>query len=146
MKFLLETYWIGIKDGDSRAVGLFKRHYSARKGADNIRYGFSGKGESMVLMTVTCDALFCWRKVVGEGIVCSVFRNEGDILSSTLIKEAVALAKQRWGNERFYTYINAAKIKSTNPGFCFLKAGWQKCGRTKGGLDILELNNRGACP
>jgi hypothetical protein len=29
-------------------------------------------------------------------------------------------------------------VRSTNPGFCFLVAGWRRCGRTKGGLLILE--------
>ena len=30
------------------------------------------------------------------------------------------------------------KIRSTNPGYCFIKAGWRKCGRTKSGKMILE--------
>jgi hypothetical protein len=32
---------------------------------------------------------------------------------------------------------------SCNPGFCFIKAGWARCGETKRGLIILE---RGARP
>lgn len=134
--------WIGVKDGDPRAVGIFRRHYSCinRKG-DHVRYGFSGKGESIVLLTLNCDALFCWRKVEGEGINCSVFRNEGNILSSDLIKEAMDIAWQRWPGERLFTYVNGKKIKSTNPGYCFQQAGWQVCGKSQKGLIILEAVN-----
>jgi len=44
----------------------------------------------------------------------------------------------KWPGERLYTYVNSHKIRSTNPGYCFLRAGWRKCGMTKGGLIILE--------
>lgn len=37
-----------------------------------------------------------------------------------------------------YTYVNPEKVRSSNPGFCFLVAGWQRCGRTRSGLLILE--------
>jgi hypothetical protein len=135
--------WIEVKDGDPRAVGIYRRHYSAKNKnhglpIDYCRYGFSGKGESMVLLAENCNALFCWRKVEGEGIQCTVFRNESDLLSSDLIKEADNLAFSRWPEKRHYTYVNAGKIKSSNPGYCFIKAGWHRCGLTQKGLVILE--------
>jgi hypothetical protein len=43
-----------------------------------------------------------------------------------------------WPGERHYTFIDAEKVRSTNPGFCFLAAGWKRAGRTKKGLIILE--------
>lgn len=98
----------------------------------------------MVLLTQDCRAVFVWRRFREshqqdiKGINCAIFRNESPILSSLLIKEADLLAWQRWPNERLYTYVNPRKIKGTNPGFCFLQAGWQKCGFTKGNLQILE--------
>lgn len=65
------------------------------------------------------------------GVNCAVFRNESDLLSSTLILEAEALALQRWPDaRRFYTYINPRAIASTNPGYCFKVAGWRRCGVT----------------
>jgi hypothetical protein len=89
----------------------------------------------MVLMTSDQSALFVWRKFQNdsgqEGINCAIFRNEGPLLSSYLILEAEKSAYRRWGNERLYTYINANKIKSVNPGYCFKKAGWSVCGVTK---------------
>jgi len=145
---MITGHWIAVKDGDPRAVAIFKRHYSCvNHKANHVRYGFSGKGESMVLITLRTDCLWCWRKVENEGINCSVFRNEGDIQSSELIMEADELAWQRWTNEnRHYTYVNARKIKSRHPGYCFLKAGWDyqrdnegKPELTKGGLYILEV-------
>ena len=73
------------------------------------------------------------------GIMCSVFRNEGPILSSILILEAEQLAWQRWPRQRLFTYVWDARIKSVNPGYCFKIAGWQYCGRTADGrLSILE--------
>lgn len=98
----------------------------------------------MVLLTVTCDALFVWRKFRSDdgqqGVNCAIFRNEGSVLSSELIKEACDLAWQRWPGERLYTYIADAKIRSVNPGACFKFAGWRVCGRNKDGrLTILEL-------
>lgn len=141
---LITGYWIEVSDGDSRAVGLFERHYSnTNKDTDHVRYGFSGEGESMILLTSDCRALFGWRKqkITDDGqlgVNCFIFRNESDLLSSQLILEAEKFAWHRWAGERLYTYVNGKKIKSTNPGYCFLKAGWKRCGRTKKGLIILE--------
>lgn len=140
-------YWFAIKDGDPRAVALMRRHYSHKKTnhyKDLVRYGFSGQGESLILMTVDCKALFGWCKQKQrddgqQGVNCFVFRNEGSVLSSELIKEACELAWQRWHGERLFTYVNSKKIKSDNPGYCFKVAGWNYCGKSKGGLDILEL-------
>ena len=68
----------------------------------------------------------------------TVFRNEGPLLSSDLIREACGIAWERWPGERLFTHVNPSKVQSTNPGYCFLRAGWRRCGKTKGGLVILE--------
>jgi hypothetical protein len=137
--------WLEVKDSDPRAVGLYRRHYSCRDPkVDYCRYGFSGKGESMVLLTVDCRALWCWRLVKDEGVYCSVFRNEGDILSSELIKEADALAWGMWDIDRHFTHVNPRQVNSD--GKCFKAAGWRKLkGRTKKlrliTLEIFRANN-----
>lgn len=143
MKSILSCNWLGVSDGDPRAYALMRKHYSFQPYRDGRRQNlynrnrhlFVGPGHKMVLMTLGCDALFVWRKFIDKsgqvGINCAVFRNEGSVLSSKLIIEAEELAILRWGNRRFYTYINARKIESPNPGYCFLKAGWNKCGITK---------------
>jgi hypothetical protein len=86
--------------------------------------------------------MFGWRKFIDDsgqlGINCAVFRNEGPTLSSLLVRQADAIADHVWPGERHYTYVHPAKVRSANPGYNFLAAGWRRCGRTKGGLLILE--------
>ena len=135
--------WYQVRDGNPVALAMYERHYSAYHYADKrARRLFCGPGEKMVLLTLDNTALFVWRKFIDgsgqKGVNCAVFRNEDGLLSSLLIKEAVMICRRRWPLERLYTYVNAKKIKSSNPGYCFLKAGWKKCGKTKGGLIILE--------
>ena len=130
-------HWEFSKDGNSDALALFLRHYSARPDRPNSKR-FVGPGEKIVLLTPDRTALFVWRYEQHRrdnqyGINCSVFRNEGYSLasSSELIKEAVLIAEQRWPGKRFFTFVNTSKITSSNPGYCFQKAGWVKCGYTK---------------
>ena len=65
-------------------------------------------------------------------------RVPGGGTSSALIEVADYLAWLRWPGERHYTYVDPTEIRSTNPGFCFIKAGWRRCGMSKAGLHILE--------
>lgn len=137
-------YWQMVKDGDAMARAIFKRHYSYRPYKDNRKPKlFVGPGEKMILMSPNADALFVWRKFISKdgqtGVNCAVFRNESTVLSSLLILKAEEIAHGRWPGERFFTYVNADKIKSRNPGFCFKAAGWRHCGMTKKNrLIILE--------
>lgn len=135
--------WYPVKDGDPTAFGLMKRHYTFQGYTDGRRQNpanrnrrlFVGPGKKIVLMTADCLALFVWRKFIDgsgqQGINCAVFRNEGPHLSSELIREAEQIAWSIWPGERLYTYVNARKIKSNNPGYCFKRAGWSFCGLTK---------------
>ncbi len=138
--------WTQTKDGDPSGLELFRRHYSFREYKDNRpRYLFVGPGQKMVLISPNADALFVWRKFKDDsgqvGVNCAVFRNESKVKSSELILDAEKWAWSRWPGERLYTFVNGQKIKSVNPGFCFKKAGWNKCGETKKlKLTILEKN------
>lgn len=131
--------WRIARDGDRIGAGLFARHYSARQYRDGRpRRLFVGPGEKLVLIGHDDRALFVWRRFVSMddqvGINCAVFRNESPVLASDLIREADMLADERWPDEpRHYTYVAPARIRSTNPGYCFLQAGWRRCGLTKGG-------------
>ena len=143
--FGIDGHWVGIKDGDPRAVALYKRHYSQKILRRAKRsFGFMGPGFSMILITVDCQALFTWRHNLvrwdgQSGIECTIFRNEGPVLSSELILEAEGLAWQRWSGIRLFTYVWDSKVASVNPGYCFKKAGWRTCGRNADGrLTILE--------
>ena len=135
-------------DGDPVGRDLYLRHYSRRQRADGRRPRlFVGPGEKSVLVTHGGGALFVWRRFKDDsgqtGVNCAVFRREGGERASDLIREAMQVAWARWPDERLYTYVDAGKIASPNPGYCFKQAGWRFCGRTKGGhgrpvLDILE--------
>lgn len=136
LPLLIDKYWFFAKDGDYRARIIFNRHYSRRHYKDGRKpIKFVGPGEYLCLLTQQCDALFVWRKFIDDsgqqGINCAVFRNESEILSSLLIQEACEIAWNRWPGERLYTYVNAKKIKSINPGYCFKQAGFNHCGYTK---------------
>jgi|AGTN01.3.fsa_nt_gi hypothetical protein len=137
--------WWLTKDSDLDCVELYERHYSCYRYADGRARNngqFVGPGEKVVLRTERADALFVWRVFVDDsgqsGVNCAVFRNESGHRSSDLIRQADQIADCLWPDRRHYTYVDPAKIASTNPGFCFLAAGWRRCGRTKGGLVILE--------
>ena len=134
--------WYAVKDGDLRALGLMKNHYSYQPYKDGRRKDwtnpnrnlFVGPGEKMVLLTSDCLALFVWRKFIDksgwDGVNCSVFHNAGPHLSSELILEAEKLAWDHWPGQLLYTYVNPEKIKSANPGYCFKCAGWKFAGIT----------------
>lgn len=137
------SLWWLTRDGDRACLALYERHYSARQYADGrIRSLFVGPGEKIVLRTLEADALFVWRNFHDpsgqQGVNCAVFRNESRHTSSVLIRQACAIAAAVWPDSRLYTYVNRKRVRSTNPGFCFLKAGWRRCGRTKNGLTVLE--------
>ena len=137
-------HWYLTKDGDEYCMDLYKKHYSHKPYKDGrIPKIFVGPGEKIVLRTWNADAMFVWRKFISDdgqdGIYCSIFRNDSQTKSSTLIQEADAIAFKVWSDKRHYTYVNAKKIKSTNPGYCFKQAGWKQCGITKvNKLIILE--------
>lgn len=132
-------HWRRARDGDPTGLALYLRHYSARRYADaRARRLFVGPGEKLVLVAHDDSAVFAWQRqrerLDGQtGINCAVFRNEGAVLSSDLIREADAIADERWPEERHFTFVAPSKVRSTNPGFCFLQAGWRRAGRTRGG-------------
>lgn len=138
--------WIEVKDGNPTAMELFKRHYTARS-SRKIQQ-FVGPGEKMVLLTPDVRGLFVWRKFISDsgetGVNCAVFRNEqsSEGRSSYLILAAVEKALNRWPGERLYTYVDPKKVRhKRDPGRCFIRAGFTRCGVTKSGKLILEFTS-----
>lgn len=135
-------HWIIAQDAEPELREMHRRHYSRRVYADGRQPAkFIGPGEYICLTLPRRTALFVWRNFHDDsgqwGICCSIFRNESRILSSDLIREADAVADCCWPGQRHYTYVCPEKIRSSNPGACFLHAGWHRAGKTKGGLVIL---------
>ena len=146
---MLPVWWL-TKDGDLDCLEMYERHYSCydyRDGRERVL--FVGPGEKWVFRTADADAVWVWRNFIDDcidqrtgerqqGINCAVFRNESRYRSSDLVRQADAIADCLWPHRRHYTYVDTKKVRSRNPGFCFLKAGWQRAGFTKGGLLVLE--------
>lgn len=144
-------HWLVTLDGDPVARAIYHRHYSHRPYADGRDPAlFVGPGGKLVLMAPDESALFVWRLFIDDaddgtgkrqsGVCCAVFRNEGSAKSSEMILAAEPFASRKWPAERrFYTYVNAEKVRrKRDPGRCFVRAGWRRCGETRGGLLILE--------
>lgn len=147
---ITKPVWWLTADGDKACLALYEKHYSSRRYQDGrTRVQFVGPGEKVVLRTFDASAFFVWRKFIDDcidsrtgskqlGVNCAAFRNESGYRSSDLIRQADAIAALLWPNCRHYTYVDAQKIASRNPGYCFQCAGWTRCGRTKAGLIVFE--------
>ncbi len=141
---LLSEHWrLTVNQADLRLLDICDRHYNVKAQQIGVRTQAVGPGEQVCLMTAQLDAAFIWRKErfrrdAQTGVNCAVFRNEGETLSSLLIREAAEIALSRWPGERLFTFIDSAKVRSSNPGFCFLMAGWRRCGKSALGLLIME--------
>lgn len=145
----LSDLWCECRARDLHALALFSRHYSFNGRGNHLQSGIAGPGESMVLISPNADALFIWRQErfrrdEQTGINCAVFRNESSTgtQSSTLIRDAMRLAWRRWPGQRLFTFVDARKVRSSNPGYCFRCAGWERVGKTGRGLIILECNEK----
>lgn len=133
---------------DPTVVPLADRHYNRQKiGAPQ----FVPPGRAVVLATPARDAFWItsWpfaRFVKHEWAgawVCSAFRNESIVLSSLLIRQAIAATLAVWPEPPVLgcvTFVDASKVRpKRDPGRCFLRAGFHVCGETKGGLVALQL-------
>jgi len=149
----VEPLWWLTKDGDKSCLALYERHYSAYRYRDGRpRYQFVGPGFSIVLRTERGDAVFVWRGYIDdtipkqEGVECSLFRNESQIQSSILIRQADAIADCVWPGRRHYTKVDPKAVGRDDPrhvpGYCFRRAGWRSCGMTQSGKLILERKAR----
>lgn len=136
--------WIEVRDGHDLGRAIFDRHYSRYRYADGRQPKlYVGPGEKLVLIHRSGRALFVWRRFRSrdnqQGVNCAIFRNEGAGRSSDLIHSADAIADKRWPGQRHYTYVDPRRVRSTNPGYCFIAAGWRPCGWTAvNRLRILE--------
>jgi hypothetical protein len=145
-----QSLWWVTRDGNLDCLDLYLRHYSSAKANRTDGDGdlFVGPGNKLVLH-IGGRACFVWRKFVDDcidertgekqqGVNCAVFRNESEHLSSSLIRQADAIADAVWTDRRHYTYVRREAVASKNPRFCFLMAGWRRCGVTKSGLLVME--------
>lgn len=127
--------WWQVGHNDPRAAALADRHYS-RQTPGSVQ--FTAPGRKLVLLSDDERALWAavenldpagrrkWR--------VAIFRNEGQSLSSDLVREATARTLGFW--TRFYggcpavplrTEVDVRKVRAKrDPGRCFLRAGWRR--------------------
>ena len=115
-----EALWWLTKDSDRTCLQLFRRHYSC-KNKQPRQDQFVGPGSHIVLRTDDGDAVFVWRAAEfradkQEGIECSLFRNESSLLSSTLIRQADAIADHVWPDRRHYTFVDPEAVRGQQSG------------------------------
>lgn len=134
-------FWMRVTKFDKRAAALADRHYSRRKPGSPQ---FMPPGQTIILLGVQgYPAVWgWWRPHPRSGIramnnldgwTCTIFRNEGFILSSMLILEAegyLAASGLGCGPDGMLTYVWDVRIRSVNPGYCFKRAGWHVIGRS----------------
>lgn len=139
--------WCLSHRADPEAVKVADRHYNRQKVGTPQ---FVPPGRCLVLATPDYSAVWVTSWPFAEYVkhrwagawVNSLFRNEGRILSSELIRQAVAATLYNWPDVPelgLITFVDSGKIKSSNPGYCYLKAGFKRVGKTKGGLVALQL-------
>ncbi|MEF3312628.1 hypothetical protein PV433_27430 [Paenibacillus sp. GYB004] len=137
--------WIRTHAGDQSGRLLADRHYS-RQTVGHRQWNRPGR--KLVLRTPQGDAIWVtWSGIRDDGLQaweCSIFRNESQFLSSEMIRDAIEATYSEWGTpppDGIITYVNSSKVRSPNPGFCFLKAGFRKIGKSKKrGLVLLQYN------
>ena len=80
--------------------------------------------------------------------VCSIFRNEtgGRVLSSDLIREAVAATRWIWPDVPplgIVSFVDATKVRrKRDPGRCFVRAGWRRLDQRTKDLGLIALQLR----
>lgn len=74
-----------------------------------------------------------------------MFRNLGKRLSSDLIRSAVRTTRTEWLNRYgevpnllIRTEIGIKNVRSRNPGYCYIKAGWTRDRTVRGKLYLYE--------
>lgn len=139
---------LAVVDGTGQ-FAAYGPHYSRRTPGSRT---FTGVGQEVVLVTECGRAVWaCVRQKTpsrrgtggsrgrtGQADAAPryiwrnmLFRNLGAGLSSDLIRSAVEATHTHWiarygalPPERLRTEIGIAQVKSRNPGYCYLQAGW----------------------
>ncbi len=140
-------HWHKSNRADPKAASIADRHYNRQKPGSAQ---FVPPGRCLVMLSEDQRALWVtswpfarWVKHAWAGAwINSLFRNESAVLSSELIRQAVAATRHYWPvvpKLGMVTFVDRAKIRSSNPGYCFKCAGFRAVGSTKGGLVVLQM-------
>lgn len=138
--------WTLSYRADPAVVPLADRHYN-RQSIGSPQ--FAPPGRAFVLKRHDAFWITSWpfaeyvRHAWAGAWVCSAFRNEGPILSSELIRQAVAATRWYWPDVPalgMITFVDTAKVRRKRDwGRCYRKAGFEPVGFTAGGLVALQM-------
>lgn len=150
---MLEIILERVKPTEDAILAMVRSHYSHR---DNIEKRprttkTSKTWWSNARLVVFSDPertlVFAWqwpkdgmRKDNQNGFNNTLFHRSDrcDFQASDIILAAERVVIEHWGANRAYTYVDAEKIKSANPGYCYKMAGWKQIGVSKSGKPLLE--------
>lgn len=137
--------WHMSHRADPAARAIADRHYNRQKPGTPQ---FVPPGRCLVFLADPAVWVTAWpfaeyvKHAWAGAWVNSCFRNEGAGLSSELIVEAVAASRWFWEPPGLglVTFVDRDKVRSKrDPGYCYLQAGFEAVGETKGGLVALQL-------
>ena len=142
-----DSPWVRSHRFDYGTRLIADRHYNRQKVGSPQ---FAPPGRCVVMRTMPTDAFWITSWPFAEYVrhawpgawVCSAFRNESEHLSSDLIRLAVAHTRAEWEPPELgmVTFVDESKTRpKRDPGYCYLMAGFERVGRTKGGLVALQL-------
>lgn len=134
--------WIRATRADVQCRELADRHYNRQKVGAAC---FTPPGRVLVFKTQCARAVWAtsWpfaqyvRHAWAGAWINSLFRNEGAGLSSELILAAITATSLVWEPPPLglITFVDASKVRAKqNPGYCYIMAGFEHVGETKGGL------------
>jgi hypothetical protein len=138
--------WTLTWRADPAAAAIADRHYN-RQHVGSPQFTPPGR---VLVLTAPGPALWAtsWplpqyvRHAWPGAWVCSIFRREGgELHASELIRAAVAATRATWPTpeQGMVTFINPHLVRrKRDPGRCFLRAGFERVGTTKGGLIALH--------
>jgi hypothetical protein len=128
--------WVKTHKFDPECAALADNHYSRRTPGSPQ---FMPPGQTWILK-LPGAVWGWWRPHPSAGIVpmnglngwtCTIFRNTSEYLSSDLVLAAETSLRESGlgcGPDGMLTYVWDSKVRSTNPGFCYKKAGWHVAG------------------
>jgi len=146
--------WLITDKGDPEARNIVdgvgfdgKPHYSRQTPGAAM---FTRNGQNLVFITRDkLAAWVTWRPTPGKAVrkdglnawENALFCNRGELLSSSLIREATELSCAIWGPfppDGFITYIKSDAVKTEIKGYCYRRAGWRRVGASKDGKPMLR--------
>jgi hypothetical protein len=133
--------WRRVTKFDPRACALADRHYSRRSPGSAQ---FMPPGETIVLLAKDGLAVFGWWRPAPrsglaamnglDGWTCTIFRREGGgARASEMIIDAehyLYSSGYGIGPDGLITYVWDRRVASELPGYCFMRAGWKRAGRS----------------